>query len=140
MLDDVIGRGAAQRVFTLRILLAFAAVAIVLAALGLYGVLSYGVRLRAREFSIRMALGAERGAIRSMVLRRGLIVAAIGIALGLGGAMSLSTLMASVLFQVSPLDPSVLVGATVFMAIVAGFAAYVPAYRATTMDPRSALQ
>ncbi len=140
MLDDAIGVGAGQRIFTLRILLAFAGVAIVLAALGLYGVLSYGVRLRGREFSIRMALGAERAAIRGMVLRRGLIVAAVGIAIGLVGAMSLSRLMASMLFHVSPLDPVVLAAGTVFMMIVAAAAAYLPAHRATTMDPRSALQ
>lgn len=71
-LADAIGVGSAQRLFTLRILATFAVVAIVLAALGLFGVLSYGVRLRTREFGIRMALGAERGAIRRMVLRQGL--------------------------------------------------------------------
>jgi hypothetical protein len=105
MLDDVIGNGAAQRVFTLRILLTFATVAIALAALGIFGVLSYGVRLRAREFSIRMALGAEGSAIRRMILRRGMLVTAVGLAIGLAAATSLSKLMASVLFKVSPFDP-----------------------------------
>jgi putative ABC transport system permease protein len=140
MLDEVIGNGAAQRVFTLRILVTFAAVAIALAALGLFGVLSYGVRLRAREFSIRMALGAERSAIRRMILRRGMVVTAVGLAIGLAAATSLSKLMTSVLFQVSPFDPAVLAGAVVFMSLVGGFAAYLPAYRATTADPRQALQ
>ena len=140
MLDDVIGRGAAQRVFTLRILMAFAGVALVLAALGIFGVLSYGVRLRAREFSIRMALGAQRGAIRQMVLRRGLIVAAAGTAIGLVGSMVFTRLMTSVLFEVSPLDPIVYAAAMVFMSLVAAVAAYLPAHRATAMDPRTALQ
>lgn len=140
MLDDAIGGGAAQRLFTLRILLAFAAVAIVLAALGIFGVLSYGVRLRAREFSIRMALGAQRGAVRQMVLRRGLIVTGIGIGIGLVSSAFLSRLMTSVLFEVSPLEPIVYAGAIVFMAIVALVSAYVPAHRATIMDPRTALQ
>jgi predicted permease len=140
MLDDAIGGGAAQRLFTLRILLAFAAVAIVLAALGIFGVLSYGVRLRAREFSIRMALGAQRGAVRQMVLRRGLVVTGIGIGIGVLSAAFLSRLMMSVLFEVSPLDPIVYAGAVVFMAIVAVVSAYVPAHRATVMDPRTALQ
>ena len=140
MLDDVIGGGAAQRVFTLRILLTFAAVAIALAALGLFGVLSYVVRLRAREFSIRMALGAERTAIRRMILRRGMLVTAVGLAIGLAAALPLSKVMTSVLFKVSPFDPGVLAGAVAFMALVGGLAAYLPAHRATASDPREALQ
>jgi len=140
MLDDVIGNGAAQRVFTLRILLTFAAVAIALASLGLFGVLSYGVRLRAREFSIRMALGAERHAIRRMILRRGMVVTGVGLVIGLVAATSLSKLMASVLFKVSPFDPAVFVGAVAFMTLVGGLAAYLPAHRATSADPREALQ
>jgi putative ABC transport system permease protein len=140
LLDDVIGRGAAQRVFTLRILMAFAGVAIALSALGLFGVLSYGVRLRSREFGIRMALGAEQGAIRRMVLLRGLSVTGVGIAIGLAGAVVTAKLMASVLFQVSPLDPTVLAAAIVLMALVAGVAAYLPARRATGVTPRTVLQ
>jgi predicted permease len=140
MLDAVIGNGAAQRVFTLRILLTFAVVAIALAALGIFGVLSYGVRLRAREFSIRMALGAEGSAIRRMILLRGMLVTAIGLAIGLAAATLLSKLMTSVLFKVSPFDPGVLVGAAAFMALVGGLAAYLPARRATSADPREALQ
>ncbi|HVT40935.1 MAG TPA: ABC transporter permease [Gemmatimonadaceae bacterium] len=139
-LADAIGRGEAQRVFTLRILASFALVALALAALGLFGVLSYGVRLRAREFGIRMALGAEAGAIRRMVLRQGLAVTAIGIAIGLLGTFALARLMASVVFRVSPLEPVVLLGAVFFMAVVAGIAAYLPAHRATAADPRTVLQ
>lgn len=139
-LADAIGRGAAERVFTLRILLTFAALALALSALGLFGVLSYGVKLRAREFAIRMALGAEPGRIRWMVLGQGLAMTALGIGAGLLGALALSRLMASLVFQVSPLDPAVLVGATVFLAVVGGVAAYLPAHRATAVDPRSALQ
>jgi len=139
-LDDVVGSGAAQRVFTLRILLTFAAVAIALAALGLFGVLSYGVRLREREFSIRMALGAEGSTIRRMILRRGLVVTGIGLVFGLAAALSLSKAMTSVLFQVSPFDPAVLASAMAFMAIVGALAAYLPARRATTSDPAMTLR
>lgn len=139
-LDEAIGQGAAQRVFTLRILLTFAAVALALSALGIFGVLSYGVRLRSREFGIRMALGAERGAIRSMVLRQGLTVTAIGVVAGLLGALALARLMASLVFRISPLDPQVLAGAAAFMAVVAAIAAYLPARRATQVDPREVLQ
>ena len=139
-LDDAIGVAAAQRVFTLRILSTFAALAIGLAALGLFGVLSYGVRLRARELSIRIALGAEGGAIRRLIMGRGLIVTGVGLVIGLIGAMSLSRLMASVLFQVSPFDPHVLAGAMIVMAIVGTGAAYLPARRATTADPVATLR
>lgn len=139
-LAEAIGRGIAGRTFTLRILTSFAAVALFLAALGLFGVLSYTVKLRAHEFGIRMALGAESGTIRRMVLRQGLTVTTIGIGIGLLGTVALSRLMATLVFQVSPLDPRVLGGALLFMGLVAGFAAFLPAYRATAVDPRSVLQ
>ncbi len=137
---DAIGRGEAQRAFTLRILASFAVVALSLAALGIFGVLSYGVRLRSREFGIRMALGAEASEIRRMVLRQGIVVAITGTAIGLVGAIVLSRLMASLVFRVSPLDPVVLAGAALFMLAVASVAAYLPARRATGVDPRAALQ
>ena len=139
-LADEIGQGEAQRVFTLRLLTTFAGVALALAALGLFGVLSYGVRLRSREFGIRMALGADRGAIRRMVLREGMIVTAIGTALGLLGAVALSRLMASLVFGIDPLDPAVMAAAAAFMGVVAACAAYLPAYRATAVEPSSVLQ
>jgi putative ABC transport system permease protein len=139
-LDEAIGAGAAQRVFTLRILLTFAGVALALSALGLFGVLSYSVKLRSREFGIRLALGADRRMIGAMVLRRGLAVAAVGVVVGLAGALAATKLLASVLFHVSPLDPRVLLGAMVFMLLVAAAAAYFPAHRATSVDPRTALQ
>jgi predicted permease len=139
-LDAVMGQGRAQRVFTLRILAAFAAVAVVLAGLGLFGVLSYAVRLRSKEIGIRIALGANRGAIRGMVLRDGAFVTAIGVVIGLAGAVALSKVIASVTFGVSPLDPLVLAGATGFLMLVAGVAAYLPAHRASTMAPQRVLQ
>ena len=126
--------------FTLQLLTTFAGLALALAALGLFGVLSYGVRLRSREFGIRMALGADRGAIRWMVLREGMVVTGIGTALGLLGAVAVSRLMASMLFGVDPLDPTVVAGAAGFMGLVAAIAAYLPAYRATSVEPGSALQ
>ena len=139
-LQDAIGRGAAQRVFTLRILITFAAVALALSALGLFGVLSYGVKLRSREFGIRMALGAERGWIGAMVLRQGLAVTGIGVLIGLLGALALSKVMTAVLFRVSPIDLRVMAGAVAFMAVVAGVAAFLPAHRATGVEPREVLQ
>jgi predicted permease len=140
LLGDVIGEGEAQRVFTLRLLTTFAGVALALAALGLFGVLSYGVRLRSREFGIRMALGADRRQIRRMVLREGLTVTAIGTVIGLSGAVALSRLLTSMVFGISALDPRVMAGAALFMTLVAAVAAYLPAYRATATEPRSVLQ
>jgi predicted permease len=139
-LEDAIGRGVAQRRFTLAMLGAFAAVALLLAALGLFGVLSYAVKLRGREIGIRLALGADGGAIRRMVLGQGLRVTALGIAIGLAGAAGMSKVMASLVFRVSPLQPGVLAGATGFMLAVAMVAAYLPARRATKLDPRAVLQ
>lgn len=139
-LSDVIGRSEAQRVFTLQMLGAFAGVALALAALGLFGVLSYGVRLRSREFGIRMALGADRRKIRGMVLREGLTVTAIGTVIGVLGAAALSRVLASMVFGISALDPGVMLGAAAFMGLVAAVAAYLPAYRATSAEPRSVLQ
>jgi ABC-type antimicrobial peptide transport system permease subunit len=138
-LDDVLGRGNATRIFTLRLLLAFAAVAIALAVLGLYGVLAYGVRLRSREFGIRMALGAGPSAIRAMVLRQGLIVTSAGLVAGVLGAAVLSRVMTSLLFHVKPMEPSVLVATALFMGAAALLAAYLPARRATTSNPREVL-
>jgi predicted permease len=139
-LTDAIGQGEAQRVFTLRLLTSFALMSLGLAALGLFGVLSYGVKLRTREIGIRVALGAQRGAIRQMVLRQGLSMTAVGIGVGLVGALAASRVMTSLVFHVSPADPLVLAGAAMCMVVVAGLAAYLPARRATTVDPRTALQ
>ena len=139
-LDEVIGRGRARRVFLLRILSGFAGVALVLAGLGLFGVLSYAVRLRSKELGIRMALGADRREIRRMVLRDGASVTLIGLAIGLGAAVALSRITGSVVFGVSPLDPAVLGGASVFLALVAALAAYLPAHRASTLAPQRVLQ
>jgi predicted permease len=138
-LDDVLGRGNATRLFTLRLLVAFAVVAVALAVLGLYGVLAYSVRLRGREFGIRMALGAGPSAIRSMVMRQGLIVTSAGVIAGVLGAAVLSRVMTSLLFHVKPMDPAVLVATAIVMGAVGLLAAYVPARQATAADPRSAL-
>ena len=139
-LDDVVGRGRAQQVFTLRVLAAFAVVALALAALGLFGVLAYTVRLRSKEIGIRMALGADRRTIRSMVLQDGARLTGIGVVVGLAASVACSRAIASVVFGVSPLDPLVLAGATAFLAVVATLAAYLPARRASNVAPQQVLQ
>lgn len=139
-LAGAIGRGEAQRSFTLRLLASFALMSLGLAALGLFGVLSYGVKLRTREIGIRVALGAQRGAISRMVLRQGISMTAAGVGIGVVGALAASRLMASLVFHVSPVDPLVLAGSALCLALVATLAAYLPARRATAVDPRTALQ
>ncbi len=139
-LTDVIGRGTAQRRFTLLLLVAFAGTALVLAALGIFGVLSYVVRLRGAEFGIRIALGASPAAILAAVMRQGAIVIGVGIGIGVVGAVTFSRVVTSLVFHVSPLDPRALLGAALVLAIFGGAAAWLPARRAAALDPRSALE
>jgi ABC-type antimicrobial peptide transport system permease subunit len=103
-------------------------------------VLSYTVRLRSREIGIRMALGADRVSIQGMVLRDGAIVTGIGVAIGLVGALVAGRVMTAMLFGVSPVDPIVIVGAVVFLSLVAAAAAYLPARHASMLAPQEVLQ
>jgi len=119
---------------------AFAGTAAFLAAIGIYGVLAYAVVRRTQEIGIRMALGAQRAQVLALVLKRGLILTAIGIALGLGGAAAGSRLLQGMLFGVSPLDARTFAAVSLAFALVATFASYVPARRATRVDPMVALR
>jgi putative ABC transport system permease protein len=118
----------------------FGAVALLLSAVGIYGVLAYGVTQRVREFGIRQALGADRGSILSLVLKQGLARVTIGIALGLAGALALSSYLESLLFGVTSRDLPVFGGVTLILFVVAMVACYVPARRATRVDPMVALR
>lgn len=122
------------------LLAVFAAVILVLAALGLYGVLAWTVRQRTREIGIRMALGAEPRAVRMFVLGRGMRLAAAGAGIGLVAAMATGNVIQALLFEVSPLDPLSLSLAAALLVLVATIAAWVPARRATRIDPASALR
>ena len=113
----------------------FAATALLLAGLGIYGTISYLVNEQSREIAIRLALGAQRNDILRMVLRQGLGLAAAGAVLGVAGALIVSHLMAGLLFGVSPYDLSTLVGVTAVLTAVAIAASYVPALRAMRLDP-----
>ena len=119
---------------------AFAVLATLLAAIGLYGVLAYTVTQRTREIGVRMALGADAGAVRMMVLRQVAIMTVIGAVVGLAGALGLGRLAESLLYQMKGTDPLVFVLATVALAIVALAAGYVPARRAAAIDPMRALK
>ena len=135
MLDDVVGGGVAQERFALLLVAAFAALALVLAAVGLYGVLSYSVTRRSREMGIRLALGATPRSVRSMIVRDGGRLAAIGIGIGVVGAIATTRLLRSLLFEVSATEPLVFAGAAALLALVALIASWMPAHAATKVDP-----
>ena len=118
----------------------FAAIATVLGAIGIYGVLAYAVGQRTQEIGIRMALGAERGAVLRMVLRRGIVLATIGIVLGLAGAAGLTRYLSGMLYDLTPLDPPTYAAVAILFATVALVASYLPARRATQVDPVVALR
>jgi putative ABC transport system permease protein len=118
----------------------FGALALVLAGLGLYGVTSYAVTRRRNEIGIRMALGAQRSDVVTLVLRRSLVVTAIGITAGLAGAAAVTRYLQGMLFGLTPLDPATFVGVALLLAAVAAVAAYVPARRAAGVDPNVALR
>jgi putative ABC transport system permease protein len=139
-LDEVVGRSLARPRIASTALLAFAVVALLLAAIGVYGVIAYSVSQRWTEFGVRLALGASPGAIRGMVIRRGVTLVILGLGLGLAAAFPLSRALESQLFGVRPLDwPTYGLVATV-MAIVGLAASWVPAMRATRVDPVAALR
>jgi ABC-type antimicrobial peptide transport system permease subunit len=119
---------------------AFGLLATVLAAVGLYGLMSYTVARRTREIGIRMALGAERGTVVWLVLREVALLTGIGIAIGLPTALGLSRLVASQLFGLSPSDPMTLALAATVLAVVGGVAGYLPARRAAAVEPVKALR
>jgi putative ABC transport system permease protein len=122
------------------VLVAFAVLALALASVGLYGVLSYGVSQRRRELGVRAALGAGRGVIVRLVVWEGLTVTAIGLGIGLAGAAAATRLMQSALFGVTPLDPLSFAAAPIVLAGVATIACLLPAVRAASIDPSEALR
>jgi predicted permease len=138
-LDDVLATSLSVRRFSMEMVALFAATALLLAGLGIYGTISYVVHEQTREIAIRLALGAQRGNILKMVLRRGLGLAAAGAGLGVAGALIVSHLMAGLLYGVSPYDLSTFAGVTAVLTAVAIAASYVPALRAMRLDPITAL-
>jgi len=140
MLENVIGGGVAQERFALLLIASFAALALVLAAVGIYGVLSYSVSRRTREMGIRLALGATPRSVRSMIVRAGGRLVAAGIALGCAGAFAATRFLRSLLFEVSATEPLVFAGATAMLAVVALLASWVPAHAATKIDPLDAVR
>lgn len=139
-MDQLIGNSLARSRFTTLLLSCFAAIALVLASIGIYGVTAYLVAQRTQEIGIRMALGAQRADVLRMVLRQGFRLAAIGVAIGIGAAMAVARLMTTLLYGVSEGDPLTFVGVAGLLSCVALMACYIPARRAMRVDPLVALR
>jgi putative ABC transport system permease protein len=139
-MEDVFAVSMARPRFLTTLLGIFAGLALLLAAIGTYGILSYAVSERRQEIGIRMALGASRGTVLGMVLRHGLILAGAGLLIGLGASALLTRFLQAQLFNVNPIDPLTLTIVSLFISIVAMVACFVPAQRATTVDPMIVLR
>jgi predicted permease len=138
-ITEFVGRGVSRERFAFALMAAFGAVGLVLAALGLYGVLSYAVRQRTREIGIRIALGATAAHARALVLRQAALVVGMGVTVGLLGALALGRWLSSLVFETSPWDPRVLAATVLLLTTVAFVAAWLPARRAARVDPRTAI-
>jgi len=139
-MDEWLSRAVAGPRYRTALFVLFAGLALALSAVGIYGVMSYSVGQRTREIGVRMALGARRLSVLGLVLRQGMGLVLIGVVIGLGGAFALTRIIGSLLFNVGTRDPATFTGVALVLAAVAFIACYVPARRATKVDPMVALR
>jgi putative ABC transport system permease protein len=139
-MEELIASSLTRQRFYALMLGIFAVVAAALGAIGTYGVLAYAVSRRTNEIGVRMALGAKHGDVLRMVLRRGLILAVIGIVVGVGGAAALSSSLTAMLYGLTPLDPTTYLSVIGLFAAVVVLASYMPARRAAKVDPLVAIR
>ena len=139
-MDEVVARSTARQSFNMMLLTIFGTVALVLAAIGIYGLMAYSVQQRTQEMGIRMALGADRATIRNLVVWHGMKLAVVGVVLGIAASFGLTRLIASFLFGVKSWDPIVFVVVPVILSAVALLAVWLPATRAAKLDPMQALR
>ena len=139
-MDEMLDASIARQRMSMVVFVVFAGVALVLASIGLYGVVAHGVTERTHEIGVRMALGAERRHVLALVVRQGLSMAVLGTVVGLAAALALSRSIESLLFRVAPTDPATFAAVIVMLLGVATIACYVPAWRAARVDPTQALR
>jgi ABC-type antimicrobial peptide transport system permease subunit len=139
-MDEILSETMAQPRFQAWLLSLFGIVALVLAAVGLYGVLAYAVSQRTHEIGIRMALGAQKRNVLSLVIRHGMRLALIGVCLGAAAAIALTRVLASLLYEVAPTDPLTFASVAFLLLAVAWLACWLPARRAARIDPMEALR
>ncbi len=139
-MDDYVADAMAPIRFALVLIAVFASVAVLLAAIGLYGLISYLVRQRTREIGLRLAFGAETGTILRLVIGQGLVLAGTGIAIGVAAAFAVTRVMANFLFGVTATDPLTFIVIPAVLLAVAILASYIPARRAMSVDPMEALR
>jgi ABC-type antimicrobial peptide transport system permease subunit len=139
-MDQVIAEGVSRQHFNMLLLTIFAAIALVLAAIGIYGLMSYSVEQQTQELGIRMALGAGKEQVLKLMVRQGMMPVGIGVAAGLAIAFGVTRLLSSLLYGVKPSDPLTFGGVAVVLTSVALFAIYIPARRAMKVDPLVALR
>jgi putative ABC transport system permease protein len=139
-LEQIVSKSIAQPRLNMVLMMLFGGLALLLSAVGIYGLLSYAVTQRTQEMGIRMALGANVVDVLKLVLKQGMLLALIGEAIGVAGAFALTRLMGGLLFGVTPTDTSIFVGVVAVLTFTALLACYIPARRATKVDPLVALR
>jgi putative ABC transport system permease protein len=139
-MDEVLAAAQSRPKFLTLLLMLFSGVALIIATVGIYGVISYSVAQRSKEFGLRMALGAQQGDVLGLVMKQGAVLTAIGVVAGVAAALGLTKLMASLLFGVRPTDALTYLCVPALLAVVALLASYIPARRATQVDPMKALR
>jgi predicted permease len=140
LMRDVVSLSTSRQRLNMLLMTVFGGSALLLAAIGIYGLMAYSVQHRTQEIGIRMALGAEAARVKNMVIRQGMLLVVIGIAIGLGAAFYLARLLAAILFEVEPYDPAVFVTVPIALTLIALAAVAVPAQRASRVDPLEALR
>jgi len=139
-MDDLVAMSVAQERFNMLLLVCFAALAVALAGVGIYGMVAYRVNQRTHEIGVYMALGAQHRDVLRLAMKDGVKLGLLGIGLGLTGAIAITRVMVSVLFEVKPTDPAILIGVALLLAAVTMLACYIPARRALSIDPMTALR
>ena len=139
-MTELVSRSVSRQQFNMWLMTVFGCAALLLAAIGIYGLMAYSVEQRTQEIGIRMALGAQAKQVKNMIVRQGMILAVIGVAIGLGGAFALARFIASFLFGVGKWDPAVFVAVPAVLTLVALIAVWLPARRASRIDPIIALR